>query len=438
MGQGPLFIDEALEIVGPGANVLTISGANTNRIIDTSAPPGAQITLSGLRFANGYVDGSQYGGGAILHNSPSSLTISRSVLESNESGGPGGAIGSALGPGPLKIEQSTISGNSAEFGGGIGVYGGTMRVSDSTISGNTAIDGGAGVFAAYGTTKIQNSTISGNTVDASGSPSLGGGVLISIPKYFEIESSTITSNSAGNGGGGGVSVATYSDSSTPTVLHNSIIAGNTAGTDADLSGFSYGGANPEPVFSASYSLIGSTQGADVRTTVAGSNILNQGAALGPLADNGGPTRTHAIPQNSPAFDAGDPRNFLRTDQRGIARPQFTGPDMGSFELQDTEIPTTTINGPRKKIKTRKDKVTVRADFLASEAGSTFTCDLTGGKLESDPSSCTSPLRYELPAGSKKKTTYTLEVFATGPTGNVGPPVTAKTTFIKKPKRGKRK
>ena len=158
----------------------------------------------------------------------------------------------------------------------------------------------------------------------------------------------------------------------------------------------------------------------------------------PLASNGGLTQTHALPQNSPAFNAGDPTSFLRADQRGIARPQFTGPDMGSFELQDTEAPTTTIKGPRKKIKTRKDKVTVRADFLASEGGSTFTCDVTGGKLESDPSKCTSPLLYDLPAGSKKKTTYTLEVIATDATGNVGPPVTAKTTFIKKPKRGKKK
>ena len=145
-----------------------------------------------------------------------------------------------------------------------------------------------------------------------------------------------------------------------------------------------------------------------------------------------PRRTQSR-KNSPAFDAGDPTNSLRADQRGITRPQFFGPDIGAFELQDTEAPTTTISGPRKKIESRKKKVTLRADLLASEEGSTFTCDVTGGKLESDPSKCTSPLLYELPVGSKKKTTYTLEVFATDVTGNVGPPATAKTTFIKKPK-----
>ena len=61
--------------------------------------------------------------------------------------------------------------------------------------------------------------------------------------------------------------------------------------------------------------------------------------LGPLADNGGLTRTHALLAGSPALDAGDDAAAPATDQRGIARPQGAASDIGSFELQvATAIP----------------------------------------------------------------------------------------------------
>ena len=48
--------------------------------------------------------------------------------------------------------------------------------------------------------------------------------------------------------------------------------------------------------------------------------------LGPLANNGGPTQTHALVVGSPAIDAGNPNGcldnagmLLPTDQRGFAR-----------------------------------------------------------------------------------------------------------------------
>ena len=52
--------------------------------------------------------------------------------------------------------------------------------------------------------------------------------------------------------------------------------------------------------------------------------------LGPLADNGGPTRTRALLPDSPAVDAGTDAG-LKTDQRGVARS--TPPDIGAFEVR---------------------------------------------------------------------------------------------------------
>lgn len=55
--------------------------------------------------------------------------------------------------------------------------------------------------------------------------------------------------------------------------------------------------------------------------------------LGPLADNGGPTLTMALLPGSPAIDAGSAVGAPATDQRGVARPQGPGVDIGAFELQ---------------------------------------------------------------------------------------------------------
>ena len=57
------------------------------------------------------------------------------------------------------------------------------------------------------------------------------------------------------------------------------------------------------------------------------------ALLGPLADNGGPTLTHALLAGSLAIDAGDPASAPATDQRGVTRPQGAAPDAGAYEAE---------------------------------------------------------------------------------------------------------
>ena len=63
--------------------------------------------------------------------------------------------------------------------------------------------------------------------------------------------------------------------------------------------------------------------------------------LGPLADNGGPTLTHALQPGSPAINRGDPA-ALPQDQRGYGR--LGVPDVGAFEfngIRPTPTPTPT-------------------------------------------------------------------------------------------------
>jgi hypothetical protein len=59
--------------------------------------------------------------------------------------------------------------------------------------------------------------------------------------------------------------------------------------------------------------------------------------LQPLADNGGPTRTHAPRQGSSlVLDQGGNPLMLQTDQRGLAREVGIGTDIGALERQPGE------------------------------------------------------------------------------------------------------
>ena len=130
-------------------------------------------------------------------------------------------------------------------------------------------------------------------------------------------------------------------------ISGSIIAGNTAaGGSPDL--------RPDPdsvamANSVSYSLIGDTSGSGITGATGTGNLLNVNPLLGPLADNGGPTKTHALLPGSPALDAGDPAITTGVDQRGLPRvvdgDAVSGAriDIGAFESQAPSFPNGDYN-----------------------------------------------------------------------------------------------
>ena len=67
----------------------------------------------------------------------------------------------------------------------------------------------------------------------------------------------------------------------------------------------------------------------------GADVLTGPANLGPLADNGGPTKTHALLAGSAAIDAAKDCT-VSDDQRYVSRPQPPGPacDLGAYEYDD--------------------------------------------------------------------------------------------------------
>jgi parallel beta-helix repeat protein/predicted outer membrane repeat protein len=378
---GQLAISDSVDIQGPGAAVLTVSGNNASRVFYLyNSAMELDVTISGLTITGGnatigggivdfdenlVLDGvtitgntsSGDGGGLWADGFALDLTISNSVISGNTAGDDGGGIYMEDNGGPVLIQNSVISNNDAAgSGGGIYFYDpdNDITIENSTISGNSAGTTGGGIYfysADAGSQLIVGTTISGNDAAA------GGGVYFyGLDQPFVLENSTISGNQATAGAGGGlffyglyggtvdVRHATISGNSaagdgggiyvyTGTLpVNHTIVANNTAGGDADL-GTSEGG------FDVANSLIEVPSGA---VTDNGGNLFSVDPALGPLADNGGPTLTHLPAITSPAVNAGDAAFAPppATDQRGGPRVVGGHIDIGAVEVNPGTIQLT--------------------------------------------------------------------------------------------------
>ncbi len=265
-------------------------------------------------------DANESGGGI---NTSGMTTINNSTISDNSARYNGGGINNSYGT--LTVDGSTISGNQSieENGGGISnSYSGTATITDSTISGNSAEEGGGGITT-RGTLTIQNSTISGNWLTYGG----GGGIEVSYGTTT-IKNSTIANNTTGiYGNGGGVFLSKYGT----TDIVSTIIGDNTAAIEGNDLFHEAGGT-----LNVDHSLIESddTGHAIPDSSASGDglgNIVGLDPRLGPLANNGGPTQTHLLYVGSPALNSGSNPDGLTTDQRGEARDDGSGIDMGAFE-----------------------------------------------------------------------------------------------------------
>jgi CSLREA domain-containing protein len=240
--------------------------------------------------------------------------------------------------GNLTLDSLTVRhGNEMIFSGG-GIYNnnGTLTVTNSTLSGNSANYGG-GIYN-LGTLTITNSAFSGNSAS-----DYGGGVINDV-RTLTIINSTFSGNSASYGGG----IASIVNTAT---LKNTIVANSTSG--GDCSGvISADGYNLDSD--------GSCGGAVTKTSAE----IN----LGALADNGGPTETFALLPGSAAIDAGDttvcddnpgPNNL---DQRGVSRVgNGDHCDIGAYETEAQPGPTFIVN-------TNADTDDLSCDSLGSGIG----------------------------------------------------------------------
>lgn len=314
------------------------------------AAGGSTVTLTGSTIT-GNTANTSFGGG--IRTTNTALTITGGAITGNRAGNGGGIYTDGI-SGTLTMTRATVSGNTAAAtAGGIGINNATASVTESTISGNTATSGGGIRMTASftaGSLALRNSTLAGNTATGS-SPTasvLGGGLSVFGGPLGTtiISGSTISGNTVTGAGlpisGGGI----YAEAATP-ILHNTVIAGNTsAGSDPDVSGAfnSSSGAPGYNLIGIAGSATGLTDGVNQdRVGTAASPLDPQ---LGPLADNGGPTRTLRPLAGSPLLDrvpagAGCNNQGLTTDQRGVPRPQGTLCDIGAVEVAVAPFATLT-------------------------------------------------------------------------------------------------
>jgi hypothetical protein len=350
---GDLNVNAGMGIYGAGMNQTVIDAASINdRVMSLDAPQAdfQAFILGDLTLQHGTASVTGNGGGiqmspythyeyigferiAVLSNAATASggglflfapgTIHDSIISENTLG-----LFSAAGAGLsytfdktryLEISGSTFSGNSGDvpsFGGGIYAYG-TLHISNSTVSGNHAGASGGGIESENGALLMANTTVVLNSAGSNGPGYLGGGLYL-------------------NGGSGHGT----------TTISNSIIARNTLDpvfhTSADQPDCLVGEIDPPATRYNIVPLPGNCPfaGTGDRTNAGTGQALDP--MISPLADNGGPTPTHALIWGSIAIDAGDPAgckdafgaNDLLVDQRGLPRPDGAGCDIGAFEYEN--------------------------------------------------------------------------------------------------------
>jgi CSLREA domain-containing protein len=296
-----LSITSNINIDGPGAGAMTLkpqprvpedpSSRGISRVFSIGS--GAVVEIEGLSIKGGTPPAGQEGGG-ILNSG--TLTLRNTTVSDNTTTNSGdgdqGLGGGIYTTGTLEVTNSTLSGNSGGgTGGGIDNVG-TLTVTNSTLSGNSAFDGG-GIFNGFGTLTVTNSTLSGNRAHR------GGGI-------YNVGQTNLSN----------------------TIIANSPSGGNCFNVTDFGARIIDHGHNISSDNTCSFSAQGSSNSTDPK--------------LEALANNGGPTLTHALLPDSPAINAipngtNGCATEITTDQRGVKRPQAGNCEIGSFEDKSPKV-----------------------------------------------------------------------------------------------------
>ncbi len=304
---GMLSVLGSTSIRGAGARRTIIDGNGIDRVFGVG--PNAILAIADVTITGGSASG--------IFNQ-GQLTVTRCSIRENYSGYGGGIFNTPTSS--AIIESSTISHNVAESEGGGIRFDAAGLVINSTISHNRILEDCCTDSSGDGGTQGE-----GGGIDARG----GGPVTII--------NSTIVNNHAVIGGGGMNIATSYQGDpgnlfdtlgqevfGRPVELINSIIAGNTS---------MRGPANCKRTIAAIHSLGGNVSDDDSCFLNAEHDLPLSDPVLGPLANHGGSTDTHALLPESPALRNGLSDRCPALDQRGRGRlsPCDSGAQESSLE-----------------------------------------------------------------------------------------------------------
>ena len=248
----------------------------------------------------------------------------------------------------LTLDNVTITGGAEATGAGIQVEAtGALDLDLATLTANTATGHGGAIYAA-GDVTADLSTISGNSAGGDG------GGLYSAGGTHTLSSATVAFNAATGSGGG------LAHSAGAVTIGHTILSDNTAGSGNQCSG---------TVGTSDRNVVAAVAGCTF--TPAANDATGTGAGLVALADNGGPTETHALNETSVALDVGG--TCGATDQRGITRGASC--DAGAFEAIQVQFDAATASRAE-DFGTYNLAVTI--DGSNPHADTTVTVGQTGG------------------------------------------------------------
>lgn len=176
--QENIDIGKNVKLIGENKENTIVDG----RQIDHCIKIHSVVTIEKITIQNG-------GPGIYIESGGHDLVIKDSTITKNSGPGIYAVFGSKL-----KVQNTTITKNTAYIGGGIRIRDGYLEVIDSIISDNKAERSGGGISSAGSHIIVNNSNISSNTGD------YGGGVCGYGP--IDINGSFIVDNEASSDGGG--------------------------------------------------------------------------------------------------------------------------------------------------------------------------------------------------------------------------------------------
>jgi sugar lactone lactonase YvrE len=371
-------ISRAVSLAIPNDTICIGPGSYKEHVVIPSTKPGDPNSISGLTLQGAGMHSTTVTGGGF--DTPGSVfsigagntvTIADMTITLGVAPAGGGVVNAGL----LTLERTDITQNVAQGtpagtpaqGGGVYSFNGNVTLADSVVEANLAAQAGGGVWMYNGT--VTRSLIDSNLVSSS-SVYAGGGVFL---VNGAVSMDTIVNNSVVDGAGrpAGVGGGVFAPDDNDAEAISDTVVGNTAGEDGGVGGFqlrvldSILAANPGGDCDPSTEFAG--HDVDVDGTCSGrstGNIVGVDPKLGPLTDNGGPTKTMAIHTSSPAYDA-NPNDCSGTDQRGVSLLQrgATSCDIGAYQVS---APTTYVANPA------ANSVTAYADGASGDAAPVLT------------------------------------------------------------------
>ncbi|MGH8172251.1 MAG: choice-of-anchor Q domain-containing protein [Rhodanobacteraceae bacterium] len=334
----------SLYILGPDSHQLTIDGQGSSSVLRHLGS--GTLGIKGVTIAHGkYLSATQPYGGCIYSKGSISLDSARvAYCTATTSGAVDARGGGVYAKNDLTLYRSSISVSTAyntdtaiAYGNGGGAFvGGNLQATYATISDNQASGIGGGAYLAGSSISISSSTISANQARDIAGLYLSNGMGTAA----DITNSTISGNEATNNIGG-LYVTGDLKLSNSTVAFNRdhyvngsglFAGGSSLQLESSIIAGNVGANGPADLYAPATTMVSGSHNLIVAGVSIPANTIRDCPQLDLLADNGGPTLTHAIRPTSPAFDAGSNPLNLPTDQTGYYnRVEGSAADIGALE-----------------------------------------------------------------------------------------------------------